>query len=122
MSEAKRRAGGPKPAPGQAAMMGGPSHSAGSGPRLAFRLYVAGNAPNSIRALANFKAAVAELLPDGCDLEVIDILEDPLRALTDGILVTPTLVKVSSPAVTIIGNLSDKSSLLLALGWGSTET
>lgn len=122
MSEAKRRAGGPKPAPGQEAMMGKPPHGAGSGARLAFRLYVAGSAPNSIRALDNFKAAVAEFMPDVCDLEIIDILEDPLRALNDGILVTPTLLKVSFPAVTIIGNLSDKSSLLLALGWSRTET
>jgi circadian clock protein KaiB len=103
-------------------MMGKPPHGAGSGARLAFRLYVAGSAPNSIRALDNFKAAVAEFMPDVCDLEIIDILEDPLRALNDGILVTPTLLKVSFPAVTIIGNLSDKSSLLLALGWSRTET
>lgn len=85
--------------------------------KFAFRLYVAGNGPNSTRAVRNFKAVVNEFMPEGCDLEVIDILEDPLRALSDGILVTPTLVRASPSALTIIGNLSDKPRLLMALGF-----
>jgi hypothetical protein len=40
-----------------------------------------------------------------------------LRALADGIVVTPSLAKMSPlPAAKIVGNLSDKGSVLRALG------
>ena len=81
------------------------------------RLYIANNAPNSVRAIANLEAICKEHLKDNFKLEIIDVLEYPLRALADGILVTPSLAKMSpSPAAKIIGNLSDKRSVLHALG------
>jgi len=74
---------------------------------LRLRLYVAGNAPNSLRAIANLNAIFREYLPDGnYQLETIDILAEPLRALQDNILLTPTLVKLSVPKVSIVGDLS----------------
>ena len=49
--------------------------------------------------------------------EIIDVLEYPQRALADGVLVTPSLTKVSpSPSAKIVGNLSDTGSVLHALG------
>jgi circadian clock protein KaiB len=84
---------------------------------VVMRLYIANNAPNSARAVANLQAICEEHLKDHFKLEIIDVLEYPLRALADGILVTPSLAKVSpSPAAKIIGNLSDKGSVLHALG------
>jgi len=81
------------------------------------RLYIANNAPNSLRAVANLAAICKEYLKDNFELEIIDVLETPLRALADGILVTPSLAKMFPlPAVKIVGNLSDKSSVLHALG------
>jgi len=56
-------------------------------------------------------------LQDNFKLEIVDVLEQPLRALADGILVTPSLAKLSpSPAANIVGNLSDKSGVMRALG------
>jgi circadian clock protein KaiB len=84
---------------------------------VVMRLYIANNAPNSVRAIANLEAICKEHLKDNFKLEIIDVLEYPLRALADGILVTPSLAKMSpSPAAKIIGNLSDKRSVLHALG------
>ena len=81
------------------------------------RLYVANSAPNSIKAIANLEAICKKHMAEGFKLEIIDVLEFPLRALADGILVTPSLSKVSpSPAARIVGDLSDRSSVLLALG------
>ena len=92
-----------------------------SGPVVAtvvvMRLYIANNAPNSVRAVANLEAICKEHLKDKFKLEIVDVLEYPLRALADGILVTPSLTKVSpSPTAKIVGNLSDKGSVLHALG------
>ena len=62
---------------------------------LQLRLYVAGSAPNSLRAIANAKAICDEHFASGYGLEVVDLLEHPARALADGIIVTPTLLKLS---------------------------
>jgi circadian clock protein KaiB len=84
---------------------------------VVMRLYVANSAPNSIKAIANLEAICKKHLAEGFKLEIIDVLEFPLRALADGILVTPSLSKVSpSPAAKIVGDLSDRSNVLLALG------
>lgn len=84
---------------------------------VVMRLYIAGNAPNSVQAIANLKAICREHLKGGHKLEIIDILEHPLRSMADGVLVTPSLIKVSPlPAANVVGNLSDKSKVLLALG------
>jgi circadian clock protein KaiB len=80
-------------------------------------LYVAGRAPNSVKAIANLEAICRRHLKKGYKLEVVDVCEHPLRALNDGILVTPSLAKMSpAPAANVIGNLSDTGSVLAALG------
>jgi circadian clock protein KaiB len=87
---------------------------------VVMRLYVAVGAPNSIKAIANIEAICKEHLPDGYKLEIIDVLEFPQRALADGIVVTPSLSKISpSPGAKVVGNLSDRSSVLYALGLGA---
>ena len=80
-------------------------------------LYIADSAPNSLRAVANLEKICREHLVDNFKLEIVDVMEYPLRALADGILVTPSLAKLSPhPAAKVIGNLSDTGSVLRALG------
>ena len=87
------------------------------GTLVVMRLYIAEGAPNSVKAIANLKAICKKHLAEGFKLEVIDVLEFPLRALADGILVTPSLAKIApSPGAKIVGDLSDRSSVLTALG------
>ncbi len=82
-----------------------------------FKIYVAGGAPNSVRALANLYVICREHFPNCHQIEVIDVLREPLRALEAGIIVTPTVVKVSpAPLTQIIGNLSEQEEVLRALG------
>ena len=84
---------------------------------VVMRLYVAGRAPNSVKAIANLDAICRQHFKDGYKLEIVDVCEHPRRALDDGILVTPILTKVSPlPGANVIGNLSDTSSVLAALG------
>lgn len=84
---------------------------------LVMRLYVVRDAPNSVRAIANLAQICKEHLRGRFKLEIIDVLESPLRALADGILVTPSLAKIApSPAAKIVGNLSDRSNVVQALG------
>jgi circadian clock protein KaiB len=85
-------------------------------PGLLLRLYIAGNAPNSLRAVANVKALCDEHFAARHELEIVDLLKHPKRALADGIIVTPTLLKLSPlPVQRVIGNLSDTDQVLQAL-------
>ena len=83
---------------------------------LQLRLYVAGNAPNSLRAIANAKALCDQHFAARYELEIVDLLKHPNRALADGIVVTPTLLKLLPlPVQRVIGNLSDTRQVLEAL-------
>jgi circadian clock protein KaiB len=87
---------------------------------LTLRLYVAGQSPASLRALANLNAICREHLDDATTIEVIDVLEEPLRSLDDGVLVTPTLVRLApTPVRRVIGDLSRTVVVLDALGIAS---
>ena len=85
--------------------------------RFRFRLYVAGDALNSGLAHANLTALCRQYLPDRHEIEVVDVFREPKRALEDGILLTPTLVKLApSPTRRIVGTLGQIQPVLQALG------
>ncbi len=87
-----------------------------AGETVVLRLYVAGSAPNSLRATANLKEICRQYLPN-CRVEIINILADSTRALADGVMMTPTLIKVSPPPlVRLVGDLSQTTTVLRALG------
>ena len=82
-----------------------------------FRLYVAGESPNSTQALANLTTLCRAHLPDRHEIEIVDVFRQPRRALADGVLMTPTLLKLApAPLRTIVGTLSQTQAVLLALG------
>lgn len=80
------------------------------------RLYVAGQTPKSITALANLKIICEERLAGRYQIEVIDLLEHPQLAAGDQIVAVPTLVRrLPEPLKRIIGNLSDMERVLVGL-------
>ena len=82
-----------------------------------FRLYVAGDAQNSLQALDNLTALCESYVPGQHEIEVVDVFREPKRALGDNILMTPTLVKLApAPVQRIVGTLSQSKPLLQALG------
>jgi circadian clock protein KaiB len=80
------------------------------------KLYVAGNTPNSVRALRILKNILEKDFQGVYALKVIDVLKNPQLAEEDKILATPTLSKVLPPPVRkIIGDLSDREKVLIGL-------
>jgi circadian clock protein KaiB len=80
------------------------------------RLYVAGQSPKSLQALANLKMLCEEHLGDNYDIEIIDLIEHPSRACSDDILAIPTLVRrLPSPLRKVIGDLSNTERVLVGL-------
>lgn len=80
------------------------------------RLYVAGESPRSMDALANLRALCEEHLPGRHEIEVVDLVAHPSRAGSDDILAIPTLVRrLPAPLRRIIGDLSDTERVLVGL-------
>lgn len=80
------------------------------------RLYVAGEAENSALALGNLTAFCQAHLGEGHKIEVIDVFQNPKKALAEGILMTPTLIKYFPlPVRRSVGNLSTNLNVVFGL-------
>ena len=80
------------------------------------RLYVAGQTPKSIAALANLKHLCETHLAGQYRIEVVDLVRQPHLARRDDIVVVPTLVRQLPPPIRkIIGDLSNQQKVLLGL-------
>ncbi len=98
-----------------------PSHSRAEpsrkSARLSLRLYVAGTLPRAEAAKANLRRFGASLGANAPMIEIVDVFLEPERCLADGIIVTPTLVRLSpKPMLKILGTLADFARVRLALG------
>lgn len=89
--------------------------------RIGLKLYVAGQSPRSLRALANLHSFCCEHLADGHVLNVIDVLETPEHALADRVRLTPQLVVTGGESVQVlVGDLGDPQLLHDALSTAAT--
>jgi circadian clock protein KaiB len=90
--------------------------------RYHFRLFVAGDEPNSHRAKETLKRLCETRLRGNYTLEIVDVLEDYQSAIKNNILLAPTLVIVKPPTKTrIIGSLNDAKKILEVLGLPEAE-
>lgn len=80
------------------------------------RLYVAGQTPKSLAAVANLKRICEEHLSERYTIEVVDLTQNPQLAAGDQILAVPTLVRrLPQPLKKIIGDLSNTERVLVGL-------
>jgi circadian clock protein KaiB len=77
-------------------------------------LFVASDAPKSIIAIENLRCALTELAELPFLLEIVNVYDDPERALSNRVLVTPTLLAPAA-ARRLVGDLSETSQLLYFL-------
>ncbi len=82
------------------------------------RLYVVRGTPNSLRAEQNLRSALTVIgaAATACDPEIIDVINNSSLAMSDGVIVTPTLIGRSGVwRQIILGDLSDATRLQLFL-------
>ena len=80
------------------------------------RLYVAGQTPKSLTAIANLKWLCDTYLAGRHSVEIIDLIDEPHLAIMDHILALPTLVRrLPKPLKRIIGDLSKTERVLYGL-------
>jgi circadian clock protein KaiB len=86
------------------------------GEQYNLRLYVAGQTPKSLAAIANLKSLCDTHLAGRYSVEIIDLIDEPHLAITDQILALPTLVRrLPKPLKRIIGDLSKTERVLVGL-------
>jgi len=84
--------------------------------KFELRLYVAGQTPKSIVALANLKRICETHLAGEYSIEIIDLMKKPALAAGDQIFAVPTLVRrFPEPIRKIIGDLSNEERVLVGL-------
>ena len=82
-----------------------------------FRLFIAGNTIRSINAVSALKKICQENLIDRCQVEIIDIYQQPELARENQIIATPTLIKYTpAPKKIMVGDLSKSRQVLTGLG------
>lgn len=90
--------------------------------RYRMTLFVAGSEPNSRIARGNLAELCDTELAGRYEIEVVDVLQDFAAAAENNVLVTPTLlITEPAPAITVVGNLSDRAKLRAALRLGESR-
>jgi circadian clock protein KaiB len=80
------------------------------------RLYVAGQTPKSIAAIANLKHLCEIHLAGRYSIDIVDLMQNPGLAQRDQIVAIPTLIRqLPEPIKRIIGDLSNTERVLLGL-------
>jgi circadian clock protein KaiB len=80
------------------------------------QLYVAGQTPKSIAAIANIRKLCDEHLPGRCTINIVDLTKDPEQAQRHQIVAIPTLIReLPEPIKRIIGDLSNTQRVLIGL-------
>jgi circadian clock protein KaiB len=80
------------------------------------RLYVAGQTPRSIAAIANLKRICDQHLTSEYKIEIVDLMENPALAQRHQIVAIPTLIRqLPEPIKRIIGDLSNVEKVLVGL-------
>jgi circadian clock protein KaiB len=81
--------------------------------KIELRLYVSGCTPKSARAIADFRRLCQEHFPGRCDVEIVDIYQQPERAIEAQIVAVPTLIKSApQPLRRLIGSLAETTRVL----------
>ena len=91
-----------------------------SGPapdQLHLTLFISGASPASARAVRRLRDLCDQNCPDGYDLEIVDVYQQPALVASRGVVAVPTLIKDLPPPVRLlVGDFADESAVLTALG------
>lgn len=92
----------------------------GPAEKYVLRLYVAGASARSRQAVERVRRMCEAELEGSCELEVIDVYQQPILARDGQIVATPTLVReLPKPVRKFIGNLASNTRLFVGLDLGT---
>jgi len=99
-----------------------PAKSKKAKARYLLRLYVAGMTPRSTAAIQSVTEVCEEHLKGMCELEIVDLYQQPTLAKGEQIIAVPTLIKkLPLPLRRLIGDMANKEKLLVGLDLRSKD-
>jgi circadian clock protein KaiB len=94
-----------------------PGATHNEGKNWILRLFVTGASPNSMRAINNLTRICEDHIKGQYELEVIDVYQERMSAISEQIIALPLLIKKSPyPQRRLIGDMSDTGKVLKGLG------
>ncbi len=91
--------------------------------KIVLSLYIAGATLRSERAIANIHRILADFLSNECEINIIDVIDDPEAAETAKVMATPTLIREHPlPERRVIGDLTSTRDVLRALNIPGKKT
>lgn len=83
---------------------------------IRLRLFVTGQSAYGLEARENLEALIQAFPEYDFEIDVVDVLENPERAIADKVIATPTLIKHNPPpSCRIVGDLSNRMRVVRAL-------
>jgi len=80
------------------------------------RLYVAGRTPRALNAIRNLRRMCEENLSGRYAIEIVDLREQPARAIADQVVSLPTVVRMTpAPVRRVVWDLSNNGRVLSGL-------
>ena len=81
------------------------------------RLFVAGTSQRSLRAIEAVRNMCCDLLDNGVEIEVVDVLKQADEAEREKILATPTLIRqLPGPPRRLVGDVTEPFRVVELLG------
>ena len=82
-----------------------------------FRLYIVGGHVGSQRAEPDLRQSLDACLPQGYEMEIVDLRSRPDLAAADRVIAAPAVLRLApGPQRRAVGSLSDARALAAALG------
>ena len=82
------------------------------------KLFLCGDGPLQMAKRASLEAICKNHFKGQCEIEVIDVLKEPLKAETYQVIATPTVIRMDGESwFRVIGDISDTKDFLNALGF-----
>jgi circadian clock protein KaiB len=84
--------------------------------KIILRLYVTGLTASATQAIACVQSLKEHLGEDQVEVEIVDVLDHPLRAVKDDVYATPTLIRFNpAPMRRVFGSFTSVQTLVDSL-------
>ncbi|MBC8440413.1 MAG: hypothetical protein H8D87_12105 [Deltaproteobacteria bacterium] len=80
-----------------------------------FKLFISGETAKTDKIFSALEFCLTAVFGDAYSLQKIDVIKNPLMAQADGVMATPTLVRMNPPMKRVLGDFSDMTKILESL-------
>lgn len=80
-----------------------------------FKFFISGETAGTQKIFSALEFCLTAVFGSAYTLQVIDVIKNPLMAQEDGIMATPTLVRMNPPMKRVLGDFSDITKIFASM-------